>query len=309
MGSIESHMRDVSRKTMSLRTAKASSVLCCQPSTIVAITQGTTPKAEPLAVARIAGIQAAKNTSTLIPYCHQVPLDFAEVSFVMGDSFIAITSEVRAVWKTGVEMEALTAVTVASLALYDMLKPIDHAMTVGDVKLLEKTGGKTGVGSLANEPVRAGIIVMSDRVSQRLQQDTSGMLIKERLEQLGIKVASLSVVPDSAGEIANEFKRLCDEMKLDLVLTTGGTGVGPRDVTPEVTSELLTRALPGVEEAIRAHGQERTPFAMLGRGVAGIRGETVVINLPGSPSAVSDALDVLFPGILHALPMMKGQSH
>ncbi len=309
MDSIESHMRDVSRKNSSVRTARASAVLSCLPSTIAMIEGGMSPKAEPLAVARIAGIQAAKNTSALIPYCHQVPLDYVEVSFVLKVHSIEITAEVHAVWKTGVEMEALTAVSVAALSLYDMLKPVDKTMSVNGITLLEKTGGKSDTRTLPAQPVRAGIIVMSDRVSQGVSDDQSGKLIKERLEQMGVLVASLSVVPDDAPAIENELKRLCDGLKLDFVLTTGGTGVGPRDITPEVTSRLLSRNLPGVEETVRVHGQKRTPFAMLGRGVAGVRGETVVINLPGSSSGVSDAMDVLFPGILHAIPMMKGEPH
>src|SRR5258707_3414701 len=131
-------MRDVSIKYNTLRSAKAVATLRVSPSTIAAIKSGDVPKADPLPVARVAGIQAAKNTSLLIPYCHQVPLDFVAVEITLGTDSIIVNASVKAIWKTGVEMEALVAASSAAMTLYDMLKIIDEDMEITSVKLIEK---------------------------------------------------------------------------------------------------------------------------------------------------------------------------
>jgi len=130
-------MRDVSSKYNTLRVAKATARLKVTASTIAAIESRNLPKAHPLEVAKVAGIQAAKNTSLLIPYCHQVPLDFVDVAITLDSSTIVVNSEVKAIWKTGVEMEALAAVFASALTLYDMLKPIDEEMEIVSIKLIE----------------------------------------------------------------------------------------------------------------------------------------------------------------------------
>ena len=109
--------------------------------------------------------------------------------------------------------------------------------------------------------------------------------------------------------IESELKRLCDVLKVDIVLTSGGTGVGPRDITPESTKKIIEKEINGVAETLRSYGQRRTPLSMLSRGAAGIRGTTVIINLPGSIKAVSESLDSLFPGILHTFRMLRGNAH
>ena len=302
-------MRDVSNKPNTLRTARASAVVRCLPETISAIRTGNVPKADPLNVARVAGIQAAKNTSLLIPYCHQVPLDFVAVDIELQRDSIQIQTEVKAVWKTGVEMEALSAASAAALTLYDMLKIIDDAMEIVSIRLLEKKGGKSDPTRVDVSGLKAAVLVMSDKGSKGEREDRSGKTIEEHLTSIGITVAGYKIIPDDATVIEREIRTFCDEAKVDLILTTGGTGVGPRDVTPEVTSKLLERELPGISERLRSYGQERTRFSMLSRGVAGTRGKTLIINLPGSPAGVRDALDVLFPWVLHVLPMMRGEEH
>ncbi len=302
------NMRDVSRKSNTLRIARAAGTLHCLPSTSEAIVSGRLPKADPLGAARIAATQAAKNTSALIPYCHQVPLDVVDVTFEVKDAAVHIFSEVKAVWKTGVEMEALTAVAVAALTLYDMLKPIDDTMEIDAIRLEEKKGGKSDHhGEVTG--LRVGVVVMSDSAALDRENDLSGKELKGRLEEMGLAVVEYRIIPDKAELIEQVLTGLCDDALLDLVITTGGTGAGPRDVTPETTRRLLQKELPGISEVLRAYGQERSPFAMLSRGVAGMRGKTLVINLPGSPAAVRDALESLFPWVLHALPIAKGARH
>ncbi|HUI11468.1 MAG TPA: bifunctional molybdenum cofactor biosynthesis protein MoaC/MoaB [Bacteroidota bacterium] len=301
-------MRDVSAKPVSLRTAAAEATLTCAGATIARIRSGDLPKADPLAVARVAGIQAAKNTSLLIPYCHQVPLDHVALEITPGESSIHIHAEVRAVWKTGVEMEALAAATAAALTLYDMLKIIDDTMEIQAVRLAGKKGGKSDFTPPSRE-IAAGVIVLSDTASRGERKDTSGAAIRARLESLGVRISEFLVLPDEREKIARELIRLSDGGGLDIIVTTGGTGVGPRDRAPEATQDVIERSLPGVAEALRAHGQERNRYAMLSRGVAGVRGRTLIVNLPGSERAVGESLDVLFPWILHALDILRGAGH
>jgi cyclic pyranopterin monophosphate synthase len=303
-------MRDVSKKPGTLRTAGATATLKCLPATVACIRTGNVPKADPLPVARVAGIQAAKTTSLLIPYCHQVPLDYAGVEITLGEDAILITTTVSAVWKTGVEMEALVAASAAALTLYDMLKIIDDTMEIRDVHLTGKKGGKSDFRRAAREEkTTAGILVLSDRVSAGANEDRSGIAIRDRLASLGVTPSEFKVLPDDRERITAELIRWADDLSLDLVFTTGGTGIGPRDVTPEATSAVVERELPGVTEALRAHGQERNRYSMLSRGVAGVRGRTLIVNLPGSERAVNESLDVLLPWILHALEILRGAGH
>ncbi len=302
-------MKDVSQKTISLRTAKAQATLHCLPDTVNAIRSGKVPKMDPIATARVAGITAAKNTNALIPYCHQVPLDFVGIEMELRDSSIHIYAETKAVWKTGVEMEALVAVTAAALTLYDMLKPIDESMEVSSIRLQEKRGGKSDFKEHDLSHFRCAVVVTSDRAARGEREDTSGMAIKQRLESFGVAVVEYNVIPDDLPKVKAELLRLADEAAVDLVFTTGGTGVSPRDVTPEATQKVIERALPGVSEFVRAHGQQRTRYAMLSRSVAGVRKKTVIINLPGASGAVNESLDVLLPWIFHAFPMLRGEQH
>ncbi len=301
-------MRDISSKSNTLRTAIAVAQLKVGASTIKAINSGNVPKADPLGVARIAGIQAAKNTSLLIPYCHQVPLDWVDVRCEMGVGSILITSEVKAVWKTGVEMEALVAATTAALTLYDMLKIIDESMEIVSVKLLEKTGGESQIKE-PGEGLKAAVLVMSDSVSAGRKEDVSGKVLAEKLRGFRVQVSSYRVMPDEASQIERELKKLADKDNVDLILTSGGTGIGPRDVTPEATKRIIERELEGVEATLRSYGQERTPFSMLSRGVVGIRGKTLIINLPGSRKGVEDGIAAIFPAIFHTFRMMRGEGH
>lgn len=302
-------MKDVSNKYNTLRIAKAESSVICLPETIVAVRSGNVPKADPIGVAKVAGVQAAKNTSLIIPYCHQVPLDWVSIEVELKEGSAHFFAEVKAVWKTGVEMEALVAASAAALTFYDMLKPIDETMKIAEMVLIEKRGGKSDFVRRDPSKVRAAVLVLSDSTSKGKREDVSGRTIKERLEGLGVVVADFALLPDDERLIEEKLIDLCDQLGVDIALTTGGTGLGPRDRTPEATSRIIQRELPGVEELLRSHGQERTRYAMLGRGIAGVRGKTVIVNLPGSVGGVSDAMDILFPWLIHSMEMLKGGGH
>lgn len=302
-------MRDISAKYATLRTATARVAVRVAPATLRLLRQGKLPKGDPLPVARVAAIQAAKNTAQIIPYCHPVPVDFVGIEFQVSRNRIEATAQVKAVGKTGVEMEALTAASVAALTLYDMLKPVDDQLEILGVQLLEKTGGKSDFQNVFPTPPRAAVLVMSDSIAAGRKKDWSGRLIVDRLKQAGLKVADYRIIPDDQELIERWLIRYADRTKLDLVITSGGTGLSPRDQTPEAMKRVIVRDVPGIAEAARAFGQDRLPYAMLSRGLAGLRGQTLIVNLPGSRKGTADYLAVLFPALLHAIKMVRQEGH
>jgi cyclic pyranopterin monophosphate synthase len=300
-------MRSVTRKIETLRKAVAETRLRAAASTLKRLAENDLPKKDVLPIARAAGVLAAKKTPELIPYCHPVSIDHVEIEYSVSEDEVLIRASVEAVAKTGVEMEALSAASIAALTVYDMLKPVDDGVEILETRLASKTGGKSSFVERVPEGFRAAVLVASDSTAAGRRQDKSGRLIAERLMGLGID-AECAVVPDDRALIAARIAGFCSE-GFHLVLTTGGTGLGPRDVTVEATAEVIEREIPGIMEAARCHGQRRTPYAMLSRGVAGQRGRTIVINLPGSSKGVEESLDAIFPAVLHAYKMMRGGGH
>ena len=155
----------------------------------------------------------------------------------------------------------------------------------------------------------AGIVTVSDTRSQGARPDTATPLIRRRLEEAGFAVCETRLVPDEIPQIEERLIDLADRLKLSLVLTTGGTGVGPRDVTPEATRAVIERNVPGVPEAMRVATAKRNPLAWLSRGVAGLRGRTLIVNLPGNPEGATECLEALLPLLPHALEMIHGGAH
>lgn len=300
-------MKSVTDKIDTLREAVATSTIVAKPETIERLSRNDVPKKDILAVARAAGVMAAKKTSELIPYCHPIPLDVVDIQFDIQEDRIIIRASVQAVWKTGVEMEALTAASIAALTIYDMLKPIDKKLEIISTQLILKKGGKSDFQENVPKGFSAAVIVTSDGTSKGTRQDKSGKMIQERLESFGIR-PSYTILPDEKELILSKLKELCSE-GVHLIMTTGGTGLGPRDVTVEATREIITREIPGIMEAARSYGQRRTPYAMLSRGLAGQKGKTLIVNLPGSSNGVRESLNAIFPAILHAYPMIKGGGH
>jgi cyclic pyranopterin monophosphate synthase len=305
----DQHMRDISDKTTTARSARAEALLKLRPETLSLVRDGKVPKGDPLPVAKVAAVQAAKNTSQIIPYCHPIPIDLVDCRFDLGSDTIKVTAEVKAVAKTGVEMEALTAATVAALTLYDMLKPVDSTMEIVGISLVEKRGGKSDFAETHAMPLRAAVLVMSDSIAAGFKKDTSGLLICERLREKHFEVVEHKVLPDDQKAIEATLTRYADSLKLNLVVTTGGTGLSGRDVTPEAMKKVIEREIPGIAETARGHGQQRTPLAMLSRGMSGLRGSTIIVNLPGSQRAVGESLDAILPGLVHVFRMLRGEGH
>ena len=152
----------------------------------------------------------------------------------------------------------------------------------------------------------AGILTLSDKGSRGEREDLSGAVIREMLEGAGITVTAYEVIPDEAVLISSKLKEWSDSKGLNLIITTGGTGLSPRDVTPEATLSVIEKRVSGMEEAMRAESLKKTPNAMISRAVVGIRGKTLILNLPGSPRAVRENLDVILPVLPHALSKLRG---
>jgi molybdenum cofactor synthesis domain-containing protein len=195
-----------------------------------------------------------------------------------------------------------------ALTVYDMLKPIDKGVSIEQIKLLQKKGGKSDRNAALGPARRAAILVCSDSLATGQGSDCSGEVIREKLVQLGITVEEKQIVPDAVEAIQAAVTRFV-ALGVDLLLVTGGTGLSPRDVTPEALEPLLDRRIPGVEEAIRSYGQQRLATAMLSRSVAGQIGKTLVLALPGSPAGAAEGMDAVFPALLHAFAVLEGARH
>jgi len=302
-------MFDVGDKPDTLRIATARAIVKVSAETVSLIMKGKSPKGDIVDAARISATMGAKRTWDLLPYCHPIPIDHVKVDVSIKTESIEVDVQVKTTWKTGVEMESLTGASIAALTIYDMLKPVDETLAIESIKLLSKSGGLKDFYEKYDKPLSAVVIVISDSVSKGERSDKSGKLAVERLKESGFEVVDYRVIPDDPSQIESSLVRGCDELKADLVLTSGGTGLGPRDTTPESTRKVLENEIIGISEALRMHGQRRTPLSMLSRGAAGVRGKSVVVNLPGSAKAVSESLDALLRCILHASKMLGGHGH
>ncbi|MBN1179301.1 MAG: MogA/MoaB family molybdenum cofactor biosynthesis protein [Anaerolineae bacterium] len=154
--------------------------------------------------------------------------------------------------------------------------------------------------------IRAGVVIVSDKGYAGERADASGPLLAELLQRIGAEVIGPTIVPDEPEQIEAVLIHLADVEHVDVVLTSGGTGPTPRDQTPEATLAVIERQMPGLAEVLRFEGYRKTPLAVISRGVAGIRGRTIIVNLPGSPKAVREGMETLAPILPHAVRMVRG---
>ena len=301
-------MINITHKTETLRQAIATArVSVSLASTIEAIRHGKVPKGNVFEFSRAAGLLAIKKTSDVIPDCHPLPVEFAAISHHVEGLDIIITVEVHTIYKTGVEVEAMHGAAITALTIYDMLKPIDKNVQVKEIKLENKKGGKSDFTDII-AGLRCAVVVCSDSVSSQKKTDTSGKKIVEKLQHHHIAAEAYEVIADDKLLIEGKVKEYA-AAGYHLLLITGGTGLSPRDVTPEAVRPLLDREVPGIMEAARNYGQQRTPYAMLSRGVAGFVQQMLIITLPGSTRGAEETMDALFPYVLHIFKVAKGARH
>lgn len=302
-------MVNITHKQHSLRKAIASAVVkVSSEETLEAVRNKTVPKGDVLEFAKVAALFAIKKTSDLIPDCHPLPVEFAEVRYAMSELMLYISVEVHTIYKTGVEVEAMHGASVAALTVYDMLKPIDKHIEIQNIRLLHKEGGKSQYTMPNGKNILAAVVVCSDTVHAKQAEDKAGLAVVEKLAAFGIQRPQYQIIPDEAEAIRGQLLAHA-QAGIDLLLFVGGTGVSPRDITPDTVQPLLDKEIGGIMEQARRYGQDRMPYAMLSRSVAGFVQQTLVLTLPGSTKGATEYIDALFPQVLHALEMAEGKRH
>ncbi len=300
----QARMVDVGAKPMTERRATAEATVAVNDDLAAAIARDAVKKGDVLATARLAGIAAAKRTADLIPLCHPLPIDAVEVDVTLDDNAVRIRATVATTWKTGVEMEAMTAASVAALTVVDMGKSIDRNIVIEQIALKSKTGGRGGATGRGRQTIDACVLTVSDRVSRGERTDQGGPAVCDWLRRHFNCEPNSVVVADERQAIATQLHAWL-EASPALILTTGGTGLSPRDVTPEAVAPLLDRPHPQLLDLARQRLLQSTPKAALSRGVAGVAGRTLVLTLPGSPKGAVETLDALADVLPHALKVLR----
>lgn len=297
-------MVDITHKITTLREATAIAIVSTSgEETIKAIKENRVPKGNVFEMAKAAGLLGVKKTHELLPDCHPLPIEYTGIDYEINGHEIQVSVRVKSIYKTGVEVEAMHGASIVALTMYDMLKPIDKNVEIGTIRLQQKKGGKSSF-KVNSEGLKAKIVVCSDTISKGEGEDKAGKLIAEKLNELGI-ASDISVIPDEAEAIRSSL----ENADSDILIFTGGTGVGPRDVTPDTIEPLLDIQLKGVEEQMRDYGQQRMPYAMLSRSVAGIKDGKLVLAFPGSTKGAAECMDAIFPHVLHVFKVIEGKRH
>jgi cyclic pyranopterin monophosphate synthase len=302
-------MIDITHKNTTLRIAEAQAIVKVGASeTIEAIISDTVPKGNVFAMSKAAGLLAVKKTADLLPDCHPMPIEATAITFEIKDLEIIIKVLVKTIYKTGVEVEAMHGASVVALNIYDMLKPIDKEIEIYNIKLLSKKGGKSDYKDAFAKDIKAAVVVCSDTISKGIKTDKAGLVIQEKLLSLGLQNVSYEIIPDEAIAIEKQVSNH-KNAGTQLLVFTGGTGLSVRDVTPDTILPLLEREIPGIAETARNYGQQRMPYAMLSRSIAGTIGGMLVLTLPGSTNGAKETMDALFPQVLHAFKVLRGERH
>lgn len=291
---------DITAKPQSLRTARAQATLRLPQEAADCVRNNTVNKGDVATAARLAGIMAVKKTWELLPHCHPLMLESCEVEVELRDNTLHIEVQVSCIGATGVEMEAVTGASIAGLTAYDMLKPHCDAkdMVMGDVRLLEKTGGKTDFPRTLKTPKTATVLVIHDPSRLRDALTARSGELAQALESAGFTNVQCEQLLAQPEVVEAALKNT----QADLVLTMGSSGHRRSDCAPDITRAQIVRDMPGLVEAARQHGFQRTPYAAMSRGVAGYNArEQLLINLPSTSDGWLQSWSALRTPVLHLL--------
>ncbi len=322
-------MVDVGHKKITERVAIAMGQIQVGEESMSLIKDKALPKGDAIILAEIAGINGAKNAYQAIPLCHPLALDSVRVKIDLAHvDTVTVYCMAKTKAKTGVEMEAMQGVQQAMLAIYDLVKMVEPAIEILGSRLLVKSGGKQGlwlhpqgvpqdildyVSTLTSKTSLGGIeisiLTISDRASKGLYDDLSGAKLKDIVTALHAEVNQSAIVADDVEEIKNQITEWLIEHRAQIILTTGGTGIGPKDVTFKALAALCDESVPGLAELLRIDGAQFTPYSWLSRSFAGIKDKSLIISMPGSPKAITQGMAVIAPLLPHALKMIQGQGH
>lgn len=299
-------MRDITSKPSTAREATAQARVVIPADCIQRIEQGTIDKGDVREAARIAGMMAIKRCWDLLPHCHPIPLQHSAIEFELDATGLLIKSTVATIGPTGVEMEALTGASIAALTVYDMLKP--HAgmnLSIENTRLLTKTGGKSDFRRQLKNPLPAVMIrVSSAHASGKKSEDPAADWMAEALKAAGFSpIQRITVAAEPTA-----LKHAIDEQMQHspaLLLTVGGSGLAYDDCAIEVLESLIEKPIPGLMETARQFGQQRTPLALISRGVAGLCTNTLMMGLPGSQAGVQESWNAVLAGLIHALGIIQ----
>ena len=317
------NMADIRAKRPTRRRAVAVGEFLPGPAAYRRVAERTLPKGDAIILAEIAGLQAAKNASNLMPLCHPLPLELVNVYClpVPERHAVRVYCEVATTCKTGVEMEALAGVSGALLTLYDLTKPVEPSLQMSGIHLLFKEGGKSGlyVSPLGMSDAEieqfkpqkdhdaagraAQVITLSDRAASGDYTDRSGPALVSELRRLNFTVGDALVLADDKSALLDALNSLVQE-RVSLVVCTGGTGLSARDITPDVLDEMQGRVIAGFGEKMRADGLNETTMSPLSRSMAKQVGDTLIIAVPGSSRGAVSSLRSVTDALIHTLELI-----
>ena len=318
-------MIDIGHKNLSYRRACVYGSIYVGKDVFSLIKNKCIEKGDPLILAEIAGINAAKKTSELLTLCHQINIDniFFNIEMDEDNYSIYIYCIISAFAKTGVEMEAMTGVNIALLTIYDLTKKFNPFIFIKNIKLLYKDGGENGLvlGSIHNIPIHLRhyflntsssfkgisiiLITISDRASVGIYKNISGQVLFDFFKIRSANIITQIIIPDDKNIIKNILKKCVIKYNPNIILTSGGTGLSHRDITSSVLYNLIDKDIPGIGEYLRQSGAAFSNTSWLSRTMAGIYKKSLLVSLPGNPSGVCESLNILQPLLLHAIKIIN----
>jgi molybdenum cofactor biosynthesis protein MoaC len=295
---------DVSNKGETLRRATSQAVLRINPEIIKQIKNESSEIALSES-AKIAATLAAKKTWELIPSSNLSQFDNVKVELSVRNEVIEIVVELQGVCKSDLEIESLTAVSIAALSVYDMLRSSEGSVMIESIRLLRKSDEILELSEKVARKIKTAVLFIN--VSEHLleKDKQAEKFTIDALTKKNADIVESKIISNTQNEIEYNIKQFCDEKNVDLLITFGGIGITSEDIVPEVTMKLIEKKIDGISEILRFYGQKKSPLVAFSRGVAGIRGSSLIINLPGNIREISESLDLLFPRILYVSKMIK----